>query len=154
MRHSTRTSPGCLAVVVIIFIIVRIATRASKSGSRTNYRYTNPPPYQPTYRPPPTLVQPPPIAAPPPVVQAEWYFVESGASVGPLTWADFCTNVSSGRVATTTLVFGPGMTEWIEAQRVGGLVFPAAPATWTCGKCGQQVVATVNNCWNCGAAKV
>ena len=95
-------------------------------------------------------------------VLPDWFFVENGVSIGPVTWVDLGMNCFCGRVKPATLVFGPGMTQWIQAQLVNGLVFPTQtttpaathPATWTCGQCGQQVVENVELCWNCGAEKV
>ena len=146
-----RGNPGFLVLLLVIVVVVRIIIRLTKRSGNSN---SGARPYvsQP-WQTPPRGVAPGGFVPPAPPAQAEWFFVENGASVGPVTWADFCGNVTSGRIHRATLVYGPGMAEWVEAQRLGGLVFPTLPATWTCSKCGQQVVASVGACWNCGAVR-
>ena len=148
--YASRGFPGIGLIVVVIIVVIRLAARSGKSRGNSSSAYPTYPnqPYQtPAGFAQPGLQQPAPI-------QAEWYFLENNTSTGPLTWGDFCANVSSGRIRSATLVYGPGMAGWIEAKMVTGLVFPNLPATWTCPKCSQQVGETVNACWKCGAGRV
>ncbi len=51
---------------------------------------------------------------------AQWYFVQDGQSVGPLTRDELLRKLPSLQ-GERTLVFGPGLSAWTEARHVPGL---------------------------------
>lgn len=103
-----------------------------------------------------------------------WYFVEAGASVGPLEEADFVAAVRAGRLAEKTLVWKQGMENWLPLASVRpDLVLPApitpssstpAPAaaplgvlTAACSECGRSFPTTDmiqhQGLWVCATCK-
>jgi membrane protease subunit (stomatin/prohibitin family) len=65
----------------------------------------------------------PPAAIP----SAQWYFAESGSSVGPLSLEQVAQAMAQGRITLDTLVWSPGMPGWTAARSVPALVGNAAP---------------------------
>lgn len=61
------------------------------------------------------------VAPPPSLPVVAWHFAENGAAVGPLTSGQLAQAIASGRVTRDTLVWSPGMSEWLAAARVPGL---------------------------------
>jgi membrane protease subunit (stomatin/prohibitin family) len=59
------------------------------------------------------------MAASPPTTL--WHIAESGASVGPFTSAQLAQAIDAGRVNRDTLVWSPGMSEWMVASQVPNL---------------------------------
>ena len=68
--------------------------------------------------------------SPPPVTEAPSFHVAaSGASTGPFPVAELETRARDGRLTAATLVWRPGMADWMPAGEVAELraAFPAAP---------------------------
>lgn len=76
---------------------------------------------------------------PPPVPAVEYFIVEDGASVGPLTLEQMHEVIGLGLVAESTLVWKSGGADWKAAERYAELAdalaaaAAAAPATTTTG---------------------
>jgi uncharacterized protein (TIGR00266 family) len=63
------------------------------------------------------------------VENATWYYAKNGQSVGPMALAELRAKLASVD-GENTLVFGPGMSDWIEARHVPALASrPTAPPT-------------------------
>ncbi|QEG35132.1 GYF domain-containing protein [Bythopirellula goksoeyrii] len=60
-----------------------------------------------------------PQPQPPP---AEWYYAVDGNRKGPVTWAALQSKASAGEVASTTLVWKQGMTDWLAAADITDLI--------------------------------
>lgn len=61
--------------------------------------------------------------------EAQWYFVENGQSVGPITKEELVSRI--GRVqGDETLVFGPGMSSWTAAKHVSELRSAPSASGW------------------------
>ncbi len=80
----------------------------------------------------------------------EWYFAESGQQIGPLTDETFHGFVSSGRIASETLVWREGMASWqpygAGAAELIPAVAPNAPAIphiemQACSECGRRCLS-------------
>jgi membrane protease subunit (stomatin/prohibitin family) len=56
--------------------------------------------------------------APPPPATVPWHLVEGGQAVGPLSETELGAAVTSGRVRPETLVWTPGMANWVAAREV------------------------------------
>jgi len=69
----------------------------------------------------------------------EWYYVESGQRVGPLSSEQFEQAAASGKIAPHTLVWKEGMAEW----QAYSAVAPAATGV-------PPIAGTVANCAECG----
>lgn len=50
-----------------------------------------------------------------------WHIAENGAAVGPFTSAQLAQAIAAGRVRRETLVWSPGMGDWMSAAQVAGL---------------------------------
>ena len=50
-----------------------------------------------------------------------WHIAESGRRVGPFTSAQLAQAIAAGRVRRETLVWSPGMGDWLAASQVAGL---------------------------------
>lgn len=51
-----------------------------------------------------------------------WYLYRSKQQEGPLTWAELSLKAQSGAVEPAHLVWASGMTEWLRADQVPGLL--------------------------------
>jgi uncharacterized RDD family membrane protein YckC len=76
----------------------------------------------------------------------QWYYVEDGKRIGPITEPDFRSLVSSGKITPKTLVWSAGMADWIPCEKLpkpaeGDAQAAAAPAgqeeTGVCRECGK-----------------
>ncbi len=57
-----------------------------------------------------------------------WYAVEDGKSVGPMSEEELIDGMRSGRYSSQTFVFTKGMSEWTPAGKIPELdVLPASP---------------------------
>lgn len=70
----------------------------------------------------------------------EWYYVEAGQRVGPLSPEQFEQAVTSGKIASHTLVWKEGMAAW---QAYNAVALPGSTAL-------PPVASTVANCAECG----
>ncbi len=50
-----------------------------------------------------------------------WHIAENGAPVGPFTSAQLAQAIAAGRIRRETLVWSPGMGDWMAASQVAGL---------------------------------
>jgi hypothetical protein len=72
--------------------------------------------------PPPVNEVPPPVPPPPPPPpDVDYYYVEGGQTVGPLTLAELGNLIGNGTVRAETLVWTPGMAEWEVATELPAL---------------------------------
>ena len=69
-----------------------------------------------------------PGAGPPPVPTVPWHIAEAGQSVGPFTPPQMAQAIASARISRDTLVWCPGMSEWMAASEVEGLAGYFAPS--------------------------
>lgn len=58
---------------------------------------------------------------------AEWYYLSNQKQVGPVELSAIQSLVRNGLLSSSSLVFGPGLTEWTQAGQVHG-IFGAGPA--------------------------
>jgi hypothetical protein len=58
---------------------------------------------------------------------AEWYYLSNQKQVGPVELSALQSLVRNGLLSNSSLIFGPGLTEWTQAGQVHG-VFGASPA--------------------------
>ncbi|MBW2401284.1 MAG: SPFH domain-containing protein, partial [Deltaproteobacteria bacterium] len=74
--------------------------------------------------PPPTGPTPPPV----PAVVA-WHIAENGRSSGPYAADQIAGWIASGRIGRETMLWSPGLTEWVGAARTPqfAAMFPPAP---------------------------
>lgn len=58
-----------------------------------------------------------------------WHIAENGAPVGPFTSVALAQAIAAGRIRRETLVWSPGMGDWMAASQVAGLqgLFAATP---------------------------
>lgn len=56
--------------------------------------------------------------APPLLPTTVWHIAEGGSPVGPFTGAQLAQAIDAGRVTRDTLVWSPGMNDWMAAARV------------------------------------
>ena len=61
---------------------------------------------------------PPPVPPEP----AEWYFIESGRSAGPVTWTQLRERAISGQLLARDMVWKDGMATWATADTINDLV--------------------------------
>lgn len=59
-------------------------------------------------------------------MSTQWYYTENGQQQGPVSAQELRAYADSGRLRPTDLVWREGMANWVEAQKVKGLL-PAAP---------------------------
>lgn len=61
---------------------------------------------------------------------ADWFYVEAGSAIGPLSRIELEAGVRSGRITPDTLVCEDGQSEWRLARKVPGLVPPRVMKAW------------------------
>lgn len=57
----------------------------------------------------------------------EWYYVEGGRAIGPVSDKDFADLVRQGKIASDTLVWRPGMADWASYSSLTRAVYQSAP---------------------------
>jgi uncharacterized protein (TIGR00266 family) len=57
---------------------------------------------------------------------AEWYYAENGAHVGPMTLDELVAKLKP--MGDATLVYGPGVTQWLAARKVPAIAARLGPA--------------------------
>src|SRR2546421_5561919 len=76
----------------------------------------------------------------------EWYYVEAGQRVGPLSPEQFEQAVSGGKIAPHTLVWKEGLAEWQPYSAVFPSASPVAPpvlgSVAACAECGRTFPPT------------
>jgi len=85
----------------------------------------------------------------------DWYYVENGQQIGPVSEGDFDALLREGRVNAATVVWRPGMNDW---QTYGSLASLKAGAGWvTCNECKRSVpeeeAMHFQGLWICSACK-
>lgn len=94
----------------------------------------------------------------------EWYYVDNGETVGPLTDEVFRGLVTEGRITATTLVWSQGMDEWQPYGQLaqpppspGEMPPPVAEPQQVCAMCGQSfpqdAVIQIQGQWICAGCK-
>lgn len=60
-------------------------------------------------------------------MNAEWHYSQNGRRLGPVTLTQLQEMLQSGRLDENSLVWKPGMTDWVAAGSVSELFPPGAP---------------------------
>ena len=68
-----------------------------------------------------TVAPPPPPPPPPPPTETTWFVLVNGAQTGPFTAAEIEEKVRKGQMDGATLVWAPGMDQWVAAAAVAAL---------------------------------
>lgn len=61
-------------------------------------------------------------------MSTEWHYNKGDQQYGPISSTDLKGLAEAGEIGPDDLVWNASLTEWVPAQRVNGLVFPAASA--------------------------
>ncbi len=58
----------------------------------------------------------------------QWYLSREGERYGPYSWEQLCEFAAAGRVGPQDFVWGEGMSDWVAATEVEGLLGTTAAA--------------------------
>ncbi len=86
-----------------------------------------------------------------------WYYVQEGRQVGPVTEEQFQALVANGTIQTTTYVWYQGMANWQPYNQVVNPTPAAADTQTTCSQCGKvhatQDMIRHGELWICATCK-
>jgi hypothetical protein len=101
---------------------------------------------------------PPPLASAATTSAPAWYYVENGATKGPIEEVALRALLSQAELPPSTNVWKEGMEAWSDATSAGLVTRQPEPASGTsrqfCPSCGQAVIADAHFCGSCGARLV
>jgi len=92
-------------------------------------------------------------------IMMDWYYVQNGRQIGPVTEDELAQQVRSGVVTADTLVWRTDMTDWRPYSDIySGVYTGDLPASLqTCSQCGRQFredeVIQYNSLWVCASCK-